>query len=173
MNHGSWLLSLWQHQLPVMQWSVVLGVSVAAALADLRWRRFPNCLTGPTMLLGFLTALLLGGGRGVADATAATVLLALPYVLLFAFAGGGAGDAKLMAALGSWLGVVNGLLVLFAVAVAGAVWAAAVLWRCNRAAVGSESEERGKRGRNVTVPYGVAICFGAWIAAAGSLWRWL
>jgi hypothetical protein len=44
-------------------------------------------------------------------------------VFLFVFADGGAGDAKLMGALGAWLGVVEGLVALLAVVVAGAVCA--------------------------------------------------
>jgi Flp pilus assembly protein protease CpaA len=57
---------------------------------------------------------------GVLDAMGAAVLLALPYVILFTIAGGGAADAKLMGALGAWLGVSNGCIVLVAVCISGA-----------------------------------------------------
>jgi prepilin peptidase CpaA len=157
----------------LLQWSVVLSVSLAGAITDLRWRRIPNRLTVPALLLGLLMALLLHGIGGVADAAAASMLLSLPYVLLFAFAGGGAGDAKLMAALGSWLGLVNGVLVLLAVSIAGAAFAGAVLWRLSRATLGSNGQILERRARKVTVPYGVAICLGACVAATGSLLRWL
>jgi len=39
--------------------------------------------------------------------------------VLFVFAGGGAGDAKLMGSLGAWLGMQQGLVVLVAVACCG------------------------------------------------------
>ena len=45
------------------------------------------------------------GWDGFVSAFLAGVILALPYVVLFVFAGGGAGDAKLMAAAGAWLGL--------------------------------------------------------------------
>jgi Flp pilus assembly protein protease CpaA len=45
--------------------------------------------------------------------------LALPYIILFLFFGGGAGDAKLMGAIGAWLGLRQGLAVLVCVAIAG------------------------------------------------------
>lgn len=57
----------------------------------------------------------------MADGMAAAVLLAFPYVILFTIAGGGAADAKMMGALGAWLGIVNGCVTLVAVCVAGAV----------------------------------------------------
>ena len=41
--------------------------------------------------------------------------------MLFVFAGGGAGDAKMMGALGAWLGLANGVVALVAVALSGAV----------------------------------------------------
>ena len=59
------------------------------------------------------------------DALAACVMLALPYVVLFVFAGGGAGDAKLMGAIGTWLGLVNGVVALAAVAASGILLAVA------------------------------------------------
>ena len=47
-------------------------------------------------------------------------MLALPFVVLFVLASGGAGDAKMMGAIGTWLGVKGGAIALIAVLLAGA-----------------------------------------------------
>ena len=80
-------------------------------------------MTGPVLLGGLVWAASIGGLAGLADATAGCLLLAFPYVLLFVFFGGGAGDAKLMAAVGAWLGVINGMVVLVSVLLSGLVLA--------------------------------------------------
>jgi prepilin peptidase CpaA len=103
----------------VVQWGVVLGASLAAAIMDIRSRRIPNALTAPLTVMGLLYSLSHGGLGGFGQAAAATVLVALPYALLFIFAGGGAGDAKMMGGLGAWLGVPAGVVVLVTVAVTG------------------------------------------------------
>ncbi|MCL5279371.1 MAG: A24 family peptidase [Planctomycetes bacterium] len=105
----------------VAQWGVVLGASLAAAILDIRSRRIPNALTAPLAVAGLLYALSCAGLGGLGRAVAGGILVAVPYVLLFVFAGGGAGDAKMMGALGTWLGVPAGLAVLVAVAATGAV----------------------------------------------------
>ncbi len=61
-----------------------------------------------------------GGWGGAASSLGGCVIAALPFVLLYVYAGGGAGDAKLMMAVGAWLGFVQGILVLLAVVLAGA-----------------------------------------------------
>jgi Flp pilus assembly protein protease CpaA len=53
------------------------------------------------------------------DSACACIVLALPYVVLFAVAKGGAGDAKLMGALGAWLGMVYGIGLLVGVCIVG------------------------------------------------------
>lgn len=103
----------------VAQWGVVLGASLAAAIIDVRSRRIPNALTLPLAVTGLLYGLSCEGLGGLGQAAAACVLVALPYVLLFVFAGGGAGDAKMMGAIGAWLGVPAGVVVLVAVALTG------------------------------------------------------
>jgi prepilin signal peptidase PulO-like enzyme (type II secretory pathway) len=103
----------------VVQWGVVLGASLAAAIWDVRSRRIPNALTLPLAVTGLLYGLSAGGLGGLGQAVAACGLIALPYVLLFVFAGGGAGDAKMMGALGAWLGLAAGVVVLGAVAATG------------------------------------------------------
>ena len=135
-----------------------------------------------------------GGWLGLADGLTACILLALPYVYLFLFAGGGAGDAKLMAALGGWLGVVNGLIALASVALTGVVMA--IVWAITRrsvpavlsnvklivsgtlagwyrgGALGDSDGEVARPGGLHTMPYGVAIFIGVCTAAAGVLvWR--
>jgi prepilin peptidase CpaA len=51
--------------------------------------------------------------------------MAVPYIILFVFGGGGAGDAKLMAAIGAWLGLWPGMFALVCITVTGAVVGAA------------------------------------------------
>ena len=99
-----WAATLWDHNMLPLQWGVVIGTALAAAVCDLRTRRVPNLLTGPIVLAGLAWGIWVGGWAGLADSVAGCLLLAIPYVLLFVFAGGGAGDAKLMGAIGSrWL----------------------------------------------------------------------
>lgn len=112
---------LWDHDVQFLQWGAVLCASLAGAVFDLRTRRIPNALTLFVFLSGVGWSAWVGGVGGVCESIGGSILLALPFVVLFAVAGGGAGDAKLMGALGAWLGIVNGLVTLMAVVVAGAL----------------------------------------------------
>jgi Flp pilus assembly protein protease CpaA len=105
----------------LVQWGVVSVASLVVAVLDIRTRRIPNVLTLPLLGGGLVYALGAGGIAGLGDALGACLLLALPYVLLFVFAGGGAGDAKMMGAIGAWLGLQAGVIVLVAVGATGAV----------------------------------------------------
>ena len=105
-----------------LQWGVVIGASLVGAVTDIRSRRIPNALTVAVALGGMAHAVMTTGLGGVGDSLLGCVILALPYVLLFLFAGGGAGDAKLMGAIGAWLGVQAGIVVLVCVAVVGGLF---------------------------------------------------
>jgi Flp pilus assembly protein protease CpaA len=74
-------------------------------------------------VVGLIWAAELDGVSGLGEALGACALLAAPYILLFLFAGGGAGDAKLMGAIGVWLGIRHSVVVLLCVAGAGMVLA--------------------------------------------------
>ena len=89
----------------VIQWGIVIGASLVAAVFDARRNRIPNVLTIPLLLLGVTSSIFFGGLSGLAQSVGACILLALPFVLLFIFANGGAGDAKLMGAIGAWIGL--------------------------------------------------------------------
>ena len=112
-------------KIAAMQWGVVIGASLLVAIFDLRTRRIPNAITGPLLLAGLVQATWIGGLAGLVDSVEACVVLALPYVVMFLFAHGGAGDAKFMGAAGAWLGLKQGVIALFCVAAAGIVIAVA------------------------------------------------
>lgn len=106
-----------------LQWGALMGASLAAAILDVRQGRIPNWLTLPLWLLGLAKATYLGGAGGLIAALEVSVLLALPYIALYFLAKGGAGDAKLMAGIGAWLSLDEGLVVLCCVATTGMVLA--------------------------------------------------
>ncbi len=180
-----------------LQWGALIGASLVAAAVDLRQGRIPNWLTLPLWLLGLARAMYLGGVGDFVGALAVSVLLALPYIALFLLARGGAGDAKLMAAIGAWLSVDEGLIVLCCVATAGMVLALlriaarrvrqhplfgmltsylyAAAWSSGvrgwglltRSEEGRPQEQAGR----LSLPYGLAIFIGVCIGAVGvRLW---
>jgi Flp pilus assembly protein protease CpaA len=110
------------YEVGTAQWGVVTGASLVAAVLDIRSRRIPNWLTLPLLVGGMVVSCIVGGLGGLASALGACLLLALPYVVLFVMGGGGAGDAKMMGAVGAWLGLEAGVVVLVCVAGIGAVF---------------------------------------------------
>lgn len=110
----------WQHGASAIQWSAAILGSLVAAGMDLRWRRIPNLLTGALLAGALMWAAWSAGWAGVGTALVACVIIALPFFVLFLL-GGGAGDAKLMGAIGAWLGLHDGLWVLVAVILCGGV----------------------------------------------------
>ena len=100
-------------------WVVIVVASIFAATIDARTRRIPNALTGPLLLAGLIWAAAFG--RGALDGVAGTLVAGLPFFLFWLLRGYGAGDAKLMMALGAWAGAAGGTVVLLCVALAGGV----------------------------------------------------
>lgn len=112
---------LWNCPTPGWQWAVALCGALIAAAFDVRTRRIPNRLTGSLLLLGAICVTASNGLTGLESGIVGCLLMSLPFVLLFIFAGGGAADAKLMGAIGMWIGAKNGVIALVAVLLAGAI----------------------------------------------------
>jgi prepilin peptidase CpaA len=186
------LSDITDERMVIFQWGVVIGASLIAALGDLKEKRIPNALTFPVLVVGLIWSAWLGGFSGLAESAGTCALLALPYVMLFLFFGGGAGDAKLMGALGAWLGFRQGLVVLACVAIAGGIQGIAkaiarkrlkyVLTSLyvslfgfllplvtNRKVKLAEVQTEVKQSDNLDIPYGVAIFAGV-CAAGGIIW---
>ena len=82
-------------------------------------------------------------------------------MLLFAMRWFGGGDAKLYAAIALWFDLSGGVVLIFSVGMAGLLLAVTYLAARRIGPFRSDPEER----KNRRIPYGVAIGFGAVIAA--------
>ena len=187
-------VAFWDAQTLVVQWGVVIGASLAAALWDLRTRRIPNALTAPLFLSGIAWHVWLGGMGGAVDSALGCFLAALPFLILFLYVGGEAGDAKMMGAVGAWLGLAQGLVALVAVVFAGAllglgyavvrkrfysvlghVMAIAMTWTENVRAGkwrGGAVRPLPQESEFTEMPYALSILSGICIAAIGAvLWQ--
>ncbi len=85
-------------------WWPTLAALVVAVTTDLMWRRIPNWLTVPFLGAGLAVSVWLHGWHGLATSAEGAALGLLIYGILFWLGGMGAGDVKLCAAIGAWIG---------------------------------------------------------------------
>ena len=135
---------------------ILLCLVLQAAVSDLAWRRIPNVLVAAGLLLALALHWYLGGNsallaQGLAGATVG-LLLFLPF---YALGGMAAGDVKLAAMAGSFVGPWQALQLALLSAMAGGVLALFCLqlarWR------GAKAEG---------MPYAVAIAAGTLASVA-------
>jgi prepilin peptidase CpaA len=106
-----------------------LSLIVLAGVSDLRTRRIPNALT----VTGLGIALALRGASGVEPLVSGlmgAVIAFAPAVALVALGGLGGGDAKLLAAVGAFVGPAGLPTTLFVTAVIGGAMGAIAVIRC-------------------------------------------
>jgi len=159
--------------------ALLIPLAAVITYYDVRYRRIPNLFVLATLLSGLTLNAFFGGWAGL-GASVAGCALALGLMLLLHVLGAmGAGDVKLFAAIGSVLGVhlvlptflvvalTGGVLAAYSMLRAGAVRTTLVNvlrifvgllpgWQMPRFAVPAD--------RRHTIPYGVAITFGALIS---------
>ena len=115
-------------------WTLTLALTISAALLDWRSRRIPNWLTVPGFLSGVTLHVVLNGWQGLRFALAGgalALILLLPLVMLRAL---GAGDWKLMGAVGAFLGWKLFLFVMFGSILASGIMATVQMIRVGRVA---------------------------------------
>jgi len=159
----------------------VSAIAAAGALStaiDLRVRRIPNVLTGAIAVAGLIAAAI---GRGPVTPLEAVAGFAIGLAVMLpghAVGATGAGDVKLFAALGTWLGPSATLLAFLYTALAGGALALLVAMRrsilrdtINRAAVlvssGGSNVGDIETSRVNRFAYAPAIAIGTLAAALG------
>ncbi len=131
--------------------SLALLCAAVASIYDVRERRIPNRLTGGCLLTGLMLHLVLGGWRGLSSALLAALTAGGLFLVLFIAGGMGAGDVKLMAAIGALAGFASLQILVLATVLAGGLFALAVavyhgrLWQTLRNVVALISHH-GSRG---------------------------
>jgi prepilin peptidase CpaA len=113
-------------------WILTLALTILAALLDWRSRRIPNWLTVPGLLSGVVVHALIAGWPGALFAlkgAGLALILLLPLVALRAL---GAGDWKLMGAVGAFVGWQMFLFVLLGSIFASGIIAIVQVYRTGR-----------------------------------------
>jgi prepilin peptidase CpaA len=105
---------------------VSLGLAAIACGWDLRTRRIPQILTLGGALAGLAYHLTTGGWQGGLASVAGWAVGIVIFLAPFALGGLGAGDVKLLGAIGAWLGAGSVIWVALYTGVAGGVLAVIV-----------------------------------------------
>lgn len=143
----------------------------AVTVIDIRTRRIPNLISLSGIAVGFASWAWLAGWPGIVHASLGMgvgFILFLPFYLA---RGMGAGDVKLMAAVGTFLGPGHAFYASLVVAIVGGFIAALAAWRQGRLsealrgsfAVLSRSapvKTLEDSSRSESIPYGLAIAVG-------------
>ncbi len=154
------------------------GCAGMGAICDVRTRRIPNWLTGPGILVGLLLHLGLGGWRSMGGAALAGLLAGTIFLIFYLGGGLGAGDVKLIVAVGCCAGLGGVASVLLGTALLGGLFAIVLALLHHRLKetfvnMGHLIAYHGRSGlrphpdlnlsnpRTLRLPYGLAIAAGA------------
>jgi prepilin peptidase CpaA len=121
----------WQ-ELVFANWhvKVVCILLIWAAYIDGKQLRVPNWLTFPMVLSGLVYSAWVGGWAGLGDGLVGMCVGLATLLPLYAVGGMGAGDVKLMAGIGAWLGAAATWNAFVVSVIVGAIMAVCmVAWR--------------------------------------------
>ena len=83
---------------------ILIILVILAMYFDLTSKKIPNKITFPVMILGFLINVLTNGFLGITFSVVGFIVGLLIYMIPFILGGMGAGDVKMLAAIGSLMG---------------------------------------------------------------------
>jgi len=140
----------------------LLAIVAIAAFMDLRSRRIPNVLSLGGAVFGLAINGVAFGTSGVLLAAAGWVLCLACFLPFYVSGGTAAGDVKLMAAVGAFLGPANGLIACVLALVAGAsLGSLCLVWRNVVAPRLAETRLQAHAQVLDKIPYAAAIALGA------------
>lgn len=122
-------------------WWPTLVVVLIATATDLRWRRIPNWLVLPFLIAGFAVSGWFNGWHGIGQSAEGMALGLFVFGLIFWVGGMGAGDVKLCAAIGAWVGPQQMLMALIFISLVGGLMA--VIWSVAGGFAGELFQETG------------------------------
>lgn len=105
---------------------LAVGVMICAGVAaatDVQWGRIPNWLSYSAIVAGLGLRVVSGGWRSCLDGLVAGLIGGGVFLIFFLVRGMGAGDVKLMTAVGVWSGMRQLPAVMIATALAGGILA--------------------------------------------------
>ena len=138
---------------------------ISAAYCDIRYKRIYNYITVPAIVIALIVNYEIAGVRGVISALGGGVIASFPFIIVYALKGIGAGDVKLIAAVCTMSGMPCALYIIFYTTLIGfimAVWA--LIKEGGTADLFKVFLGRKKTSKTRTIPYGLAIVAGAYIA---------
>jgi len=155
-------------------------VALLGAAFDIKSRRIPNFITGPAILLGLLLHLSLDGWHGLLTSLAAGLICGAIFLIFYLAGGMGAGDVKLIAAVGCIAGLADAGYLLVLTSLAGGMMGVVFAMMRGRlketllnvGAIASHHKEEGLKphpdlnvlnASTLRLPYGVAIAAGSTI----------
>ena len=171
----------WQ-QLLYTHWHVafVSVVLIVAAWIDGKELRVPNWITFPMVLSGLIYSTAANGWTGLGDGLIGMGVGLMCLLPLYSVGGMGAGDVKLMAGIGAWLGAQVTWHAFIATVIVGAVMAVIMVWRSGKLAKHTAqffmiyneittirnpaklfAIAKDRKPNMMLLPYGIPICIGS------------